>query len=134
MLCLSAFELYSRWVPLVAREKSRESRTRKETRGQRVNTVKARYNEGSRDWQNLFAIKRFRYIEVFFHIFDCLYQYWGQENRSLYRGFRYIEVRLYIEVSLYQKGSFSLVCYSLPLLMVSKEIIDKKKILKMLTQ
>ena len=39
-----------------------------------------------------------------------------------------------IEVSLYQNGSFSLVCCSLPLLMVSKEIIDKKKKLKMLTQ
>ena len=39
-----------------------------------------------------------------------------------------MEVRLYIEVSLYQNGSFSLVCCSLPLLMVSKEIIDKKKI------
>ena len=33
--------------------------------------VAPRYNEGSRDdWQNLFAIKRFRYIEV-------------KENRSL---------------------------------------------------
>ena len=27
-------------------------------------TVEPRYNEGPRDWQNLFAIKRFRYIEV----------------------------------------------------------------------
>ena len=34
-------------------------------------TVAPQYNEGSRDdWQNLFAIKRFRYIEV-------------KENRSL---------------------------------------------------
>jgi len=36
-----------------------------------------------------------------FHIF---YHYWGKENRSLYRGFRYIEVR-YIEVPLYFLGS-----------------------------
>ena len=59
-------------------------------------TVKPRYNEGPRDWQNLFAVSRFRYIEVLFHIFDC---YWGQENSSLYRQLRYIEVR-YIEVPL----------------------------------
>ena len=33
-------------------------------------TVVPRYNEGPRDWQNLSAITRFRYIEVFFfHIF-----------------------------------------------------------------
>ena len=58
--------------------------------------VEPRYNEGSRDWQNLFAIKRFRYMEILFHMFYC---YWGKENRSLYRGLRYIEVR-YIMVSL----------------------------------
>ena len=29
----------------------------------------------------LFAIKKFRYIEVFFYILYC---YWGKENRSLY--------------------------------------------------
>ena len=59
-------------------------------------TVKPRYDEGPRDWQNLFAVSRFRYIEVLFHIFYC---YWGQENSSLYRQLRYIEVR-YIEVPL----------------------------------
>ena len=32
-------------------------------------TVELRYNEGSRDWQNWFAITRFRYIEYFFHMF-----------------------------------------------------------------
>ena len=57
-------------------------------------TVEPRYNEGPRDWQNLFAITRFCYIEVLFHIF---YYYRGKENRSLYRGLRYLEVR-YIEV------------------------------------
>ena len=31
--------------------------------------VEPRFNEGPRDWKNLFAIKRFRYIEVLFHIF-----------------------------------------------------------------
>ena len=55
-------------------------------------------NEGTRNWQNLFAITSFRYIEVLFHIF---YYYWGEENRSLYRGLRYIVVR-YIEVPLPQ--------------------------------
>ena len=49
-------------------------------------------NKGPRDWQNLFATPRFRYIEVAL--------YWGEEYRSLYRGLRYIEVR-YIEVPLY---------------------------------
>ena len=60
--------------------------------------MEPRYNQGPRDWQNLFAIPRFRYIEVIFHIF---YFYWGKENRSLYRGLRDIEVR-YIKVSLYE--------------------------------
>ena len=55
--------------------------------------MEPRYNEGSRDWQNLFAIKRFRYIEVLFHIF---YYYGGKETSSLlipgtllYRGSLY---------------------------------------------
>ena len=38
--------------------------------------------------ENLFAMPRFRYIEVLFHIF---YYYWGKENRSSYRGHRSIE-------------------------------------------
>ena len=48
-----------------------------------------RYNEGPRDCQNLFAITRFRFIEVLFHIF---YYYWGKKisfvtpRTSLYRG------------------------------------------------
>ena len=32
-------------------------------------TVEPRFNKGPRDWKNLFAIKRFRYIEVLFRIF-----------------------------------------------------------------
>ena len=34
-------------------------------------TVEPRYNEGPRDWQNMFVIHktRSRYIEVLFHIF-----------------------------------------------------------------
>ena len=52
---------------------------------------------GPGDWQNLFPITRFRYIEVLFHIF---YYNWGEKNRSLYRGLRYSEVP-YIEVPLY---------------------------------
>ena len=57
-------------------------------------TVEPRYNEGSWDWQNMFAITRFRYIEFLFHTFTV-----HKENRSLYQGLRYIEVR-YIEVPL----------------------------------
>ena len=58
-------------------------------------TVEPQYNEGPRDWQTLFAITRFRYIEVLFHVF-CYY--WGKDKRSLYWGL-YMEVR-YIEVPL----------------------------------
>ena len=56
-------------------------------------TVEARYNEGPRDcdWQNLFAITRFCYIEVLFHTF--YYHCRGKENCSLYRRLRYIKVR-----------------------------------------
>ena len=60
-------------------------------------TVDPRCSKGPRDWQNLFPITRFRYIEVLFCIF---YYYWGNENCSLYGGLCYIEVR-YIEVPLY---------------------------------
>ena len=59
--------------------------------------MEPQFNEGPRGWQDLFAITRFRYIEILSHIF---YRYWGQENRSLYHGLRCIEVR-YIEVLLY---------------------------------
>ena len=46
-----------------------------------------------RDGQNLFAmfsIMRFRYIEVFIHIF---YYCWGKENRLFYQGLHYIKLR-----------------------------------------
>ena len=59
-------------------------------------TVNPLYNEEPRDWQNLYAITRFCYIEVLFRIF---YYCWDKENRSLYRELRYTEVR-YIEVLL----------------------------------
>ena len=42
------------------------------------NTVEPRYNEGLRDWQNLFTITRLRELEVVFHIY---YFYQGKENR-----------------------------------------------------
>ena len=58
--------------------------------------MEPRHNEEPRNWGNLFAITRFRYIEVLLHMF---YYYWGKENLSLYRGLRYIEFR-YNEVSL----------------------------------
>ena len=60
-------------------------------------TVEPRYNEGSRDWQFLFAIRRFRRIEILFPIF---YHCWDKENRLFYRGRRYMEVR-FIEIPLY---------------------------------
>ena len=56
-------------------------------------TAEPRHNAGSR----VSLAKFVRYNEVLFHMF---YYYWGRENRSLYRGLRYKEVR-YIEVPLY---------------------------------
>ena len=57
----------------------------------KLNSVVPRYNEGLRDWQNLFAITRFRYIEVLFQIF---YYYRGKEivrytEDIAYRGSSY---------------------------------------------
>ena len=51
-----------------------------------LDTVEPQYiNEGPRDWQNMFALTRFRYIEVLFHIF---YYYLGKENRwTVAQGF-----------------------------------------------
>ena len=62
-------------------------------------TVEPRFNEGPRDWQTVFPVKRFRYIKVLFHIFYYMY-YWGKENRLLCRGLCYMGVH-YIEVPLY---------------------------------
>ena len=54
-------------------------------------TVEPRNNP--RDWQNLFTIRRFRYIDVLFHIF---YYYWVKKKQKktclFYRGLRYEEV------------------------------------------
>ena len=49
-------------------------------------TAEPRYIKGTRDWQNLFTIKRFCYIELLFNVF---YSYWSKENRSLYQGLCY---------------------------------------------
>ena len=54
--------------------------------------IEPRYTEGPRDWQNMFAITRFCYIEVLFHIF---YYYQGEENRQLYRGLLLCRSSLY---------------------------------------
>ena len=37
--------------------------------GPNTGTVEPQCNEGPRDWQNLFTMPRFRYIEVLFHMF-----------------------------------------------------------------
>ena len=57
------------------------------------NTVEPPHNEGPRDWQSLFAIARFHYIEVLFIYFFILVITLGKDNRLLYRGLPYIEVR-----------------------------------------
>ena len=48
------------------------------------------YNEWPRDWPNTFAITRFPYIEVLFHIY--FYYNWGEEYCSLHRGVSYVQV------------------------------------------
>ena len=60
--------------------------------------MEPRNNEGPRDWQSVFALTRFRYIEILFHrSFDD----WGKKkNRSLYPGTFYVEV-CYVEVPPY---------------------------------
>ena len=62
--------------------------------------MEPRCNEGSRDFQNVFAIARFRYIEVLFHIF---YYNWGVKKIVRYTEdfvkVRYIEVPLYVLVT-----------------------------------
>ena len=68
---------------------SRETYAGRHSKG-RTTIVETRFNEGPRDWQSVL------YTEVLFHIF---HYYLGKENRSLYRGLRFIEVR-YIEVPL----------------------------------
>ena len=57
-----------------------------------LNTTK-----GPKDWQNMFALMRFRYTEVLFHILDY---YWGKQIHSLYWVLCYTDV-CYYEVPLY---------------------------------
>ena len=56
--------------------------------------MEPRYKEVPKDWQNYFV----RYNEV--SLYRDTFPYWGKQNRALYRGFRYMEVR-YIKVPLY---------------------------------
>lgn len=78
------------WIQRVLSENtsSRETYAGRHPKGRTI--VEPRFNERPRDWQSVL------YTEVLFHIF---HYYLGKENRSLYRGLRYIEVR-YIEVPL----------------------------------
>ena len=79
------------WIQRVLSENtsSRETYAGRHPKGRKT-IVEPRFSEGPSDWQNVL------YTEVIFHI--CYY-YWGEENRSLYRGLQYKEVR-YIEVPL----------------------------------
>lgn len=49
-------------------------------------TVKPKYSEGPRDWYNLFAIKRFRYGEVLFHIINIVLSVFVIPRTLLYRS------------------------------------------------
>ena len=63
----------------------------------KVITVEPWWNKGPRDWQVLsieWGFVSSRFFSLYF------YYHWGEEYHSLYRRFRYIEVR-YINVSLY---------------------------------
>lgn len=50
------------------------------------------YNEGPMDWKNVLVATSFDCVKVLFCIFDYYYQGW--ENRLLYQGLHYKEVRL----------------------------------------
>ena len=65
----------------------------------RCYTVEPPYNEGPRDWQNAFAITRFRYIKLGF--FSIYFTITGAENIVRYTEdfVNNIEIR-YIEVPL----------------------------------
>ena len=80
---LSLYTVFGVCCSCASREKLKEKN--------KQDIVEHRLNQGPREWQNLLAITRFRYIEVLSHMF---YYYWGKENRSLYRWLRYIEVPL----------------------------------------
>ena len=56
--------------------------------------MEPRFNEVPGDWGYWFVISRVRYIEALFH---TSHYNLAEKYRSLYRGLRYIEVRL-IEV------------------------------------
>ena len=60
-----------------------------------------RYNEGPKDWQNVYVTTKFLYIRVFFFFF----YYWGKENCSLFREPRSREVH-YIEIPLCLNSRF----------------------------
>ena len=75
--------------------------------------METRFNEGTRDLQNVFALQRFRYIEVLFQIF---YYYWRGKKiarytkefvifGSLYRGSRFH--RISITIGLREFSQFS---------------------------
>ena len=59
----------------------------------RSDTVQPPYNEGSRDWQNLLAITKFRYYGGSFSYILLLL---GLRRSFVIRGLRYIEVPLYL--------------------------------------
>ena len=48
--------------------------------------MKPKYSEGPRDWYNLFAIKRFRYGEVLFHIINIVLYVFVIPRTLLYRS------------------------------------------------
>ena len=69
----------------------------------RADTLEPPYNEGPRDWQNMFVIMRIRYIRVLFHIIILLLL----EKRisfvipqtSLYKDSNNIDVPLYCVIT-----------------------------------
>ena len=55
-----------------------------------------RYNEGPRDWQNVFAIWRFSFIEALFHLSLEIYE--NISRTLLYRGLLYGDSSVIIRV------------------------------------
>ena len=74
------------------------------------NTVEPQFNEGPRDWQNVFIIRRFHYIEVLFHdcIVDSIKASLGIGNWPL--GIGHLSIRNNVIICLSDQKTIASVC------------------------
>ena len=92
--------------------------------------VEPPYIKGSRDWQNLFAIPRFLYIEVLLHAF---YYHWGQENRCYTADFviqRFVISRFHCNLNQFMVFGYISLPHLLVLLSIVKYCYFKNRFLE----